>query len=149
MLYGTALGAHLFSLGVASPRRGKEGTDRMRSTRPEYSDPDPAERTGMTSLEYGGRPAEGGEPDDAIRAIVTRLSRPHASGGDVIERAAILAEGANSAAIVAWIVAHAGQPEAAVPQAPARGLHGARLSGGPGAAGDTPRRYVLPVGALT
>ena len=104
---------------------------------------------GMTSLQDGTRPEEGQERDKAIRAVVTRLSRPHASGGDVIERAAILAEGADAAAIVEWIVAHAGEPEAAVPRAPARGLHGARLSGGPAAAGDTPRRYVLPVGALT
>ena len=36
------------------------------------------------------------EPDEAIRAVVTRLSRPHASGGAVIERAAILAEGADA-----------------------------------------------------
>jgi hypothetical protein len=103
----------------------------------------------MTSLEHGARPSEGQERDDAIRAVVVRLSRPHASGGDVIERAAILAEGTDSAAILAWIMAHAGEPEAAVPRASARGLHGARLSGGPGATGDTPRRYVLPVGALT
>ena len=95
-----------------------------------------------------GQPTQGGEHYDSIRAVVTRLSRPHASGGDVIERAAILAEGADSRAIVAWIVAHAGQPEAALPRAPARGLHGARLSSGSGAAGDTPRRYVLPAGAL-
>jgi hypothetical protein len=103
----------------------------------------------MTSLEVGDRSAETGERDDAIRAVVTRLSRPHASGGAVIERAAIVAEGADAAAIVAWIVAHAGAPEAAVPRAPARGLHSARLSGGSGASGDTPRRYVLPAGALT
>jgi hypothetical protein len=100
----------------------------------------------MTSLDDVAGP---GQSDHAIRAIVTRLSRPHASGGDVIERAAIVAEGADAAAIVAWIIAHAGEPEAAVPRASARGLHGARLSGGPGATDDTPRRYVLPVGALT
>ena len=53
-------------------------------------------------------PEHGPEPDEAIRAIVTRLSRPHASGGDVIERAAIVAEGADATAIVQWILAHAG-----------------------------------------
>ena len=90
------------------------------------------------------------ESDDAIRAVVIRLSRPHASGGDVIERAAILAEGTGATAIVAWITAHAGEPEAAAPQASARGgLHGARLSGGSAPAGAAPRRYVLPDGALT
>jgi hypothetical protein len=103
----------------------------------------------MRSLEDGAQPGKGPGPDDAIRAVVRRLSRPHASGGDVIERAAILAEGADATAIVAWILAHAGQPEAIVPRASTRGLHGARLSGGPGAEGAIPRRYVLPVGALT
>ena len=60
-------------------------------------------------------------PDDAIRSAVTRLSRPHRSGGVVIERAAILAEGADSTAIFDWILAHAGRPEAAPTVAPARG----------------------------
>jgi hypothetical protein len=103
----------------------------------------------MTSLEIGERSSESGEREDAIRALVTRLSRPHASGGAVIERAAIVAEGGDAAAIVAWIVAHHGEPEAIAPRAPARGLHGARLSRGPGASRDTPSRYVLPAGALT
>jgi hypothetical protein len=87
--------------------------------------------------------------DDAIRAVVRRLSRPHASGGVVIERAAILAEGADSVAIVAWILAHAGRPEDAVPTASTRGLHGPRQSGRPGTDGGLPRRYVLPDGALS
>jgi hypothetical protein len=103
----------------------------------------------MTSVDDGAQSGKARELDDAIRAVVRRLSRPHASGGDVIERAAILAEGADAAAIVACIVAHAGQPEAAVPRASSRGLHGARPSGGPAAASAPPRRYVLPVGALT
>jgi hypothetical protein len=88
------------------------------------------------------------EPDEAIRAIVTRLSRPHASGGDVIERAAILASGADATAIVRWILAHAGQPETVGPARPTRGLHGARMTAGPGSDGGPPRRYVLPAGAL-
>ena len=90
----------------------------------------------------------GAEPEDPVRAIVTRLSRPHPTGGLVIEHAAILAEGADASAIVEWIIAHAGQPEAAVSQAPMRGLHGTRTSGGPGAPSDRARRYVLPAGAL-
>jgi hypothetical protein len=94
-------------------------------------------------------PASGSELDEAIRAVVTRLSRPHASGGDVIERAAILAEGADATAIVRWILAHAGRPEPTVTGASSRGLHGARLSGAAGAEGAPPRRYVLPAGALT
>ena len=48
------------------------------------------------------RTSQGSNGDDAIRAVVVRLSRPDSSGGTVIERAAILAEGANSAAIVKW-----------------------------------------------
>jgi hypothetical protein len=94
-------------------------------------------------------PQSGPELDEAIRAVVTRLARPHASGGDVIERAAIVAEGADATAIIRWILAHAGEPEPTGPTASPRGLHGARLSGGAGAEGGPPRRYVLPVGALT
>jgi hypothetical protein len=84
----------------------------------------------------------------AIRAVVTRLSRPGPSGGSVIERAAILAEGADSEAIISWIISHAGRPEASAPPAPARGLHGTRLSG-PGGVERHPPRYVLPAGVLT
>jgi hypothetical protein len=64
----------------------------------------------------------------------------------VIERAAILAEGADSARVVAWVVAHGGQPEAAVVSKRA-GLHSPRLDD-PGALTRPPLRYVLPVGAL-
>ena len=85
--------------------------------------------------------------DDVIRALVTRLSRPHRSGGVVIERAAILAEGGESAAILEWITAHAGAPEIALPAAPARGLYGGGFGGGvTGPRG--PARYVLPGDAL-
>jgi hypothetical protein len=85
--------------------------------------------------------------DDAIRVLLTRLARPHPSGGEVIERAAILAEGANSAAVMTWIAAHAGIPEATVATAPRHGLHGSRLNDS-GAEPRTPLRYVLPAGAL-
>ncbi len=85
--------------------------------------------------------------DDAIRTLVIRLSRAHPSGGEVIERAAILAEGADFDAVVGWIIAHDGRPEAkAAPSAP-RGLHGTRLTAAAGAGGP-PARYVLPAGAL-
>jgi hypothetical protein len=86
--------------------------------------------------------------DDTIRAMVTRLSRKHPSGGSVIERAAILAEGADLDDVVAWITAHAGEPEAApAPKHAARGLYDARPDQG-AASGRPPRRYVLPSGAL-
>ena len=86
--------------------------------------------------------------DDAIGAVVRRLSRPGPAGGAVIERAAILAEGADSTAIIDWIIAHAGQPEATAPPASTQGLHGVRSSRNLEAEQRPPRRYVLPAGAL-
>jgi hypothetical protein len=86
--------------------------------------------------------------DDAMRDLVTRLSRPHSSGGDVIERAAILAEGTESTAVVAWIIAHDGAPEAALASSSKGGLHGGRLNDATGAHAPQPLRYVLPAGAL-
>ena len=83
--------------------------------------------------------------DVEIRALVVRLSRPHASGGDVIERAAIMAEGAGSADIVTWITDHDGRPETATNEH--RGLHGGRVTF-TAPAGRAPLRYVLPAGAL-
>lgn len=80
--------------------------------------------------------------DDAIRAVVTRLARPHPQG-NVIERAAILAEGESSAAVLAWITAHHGTPEVVAPSAPGRGLHAGR-----DVVARPPSRYVLPAGAL-
>jgi hypothetical protein len=93
--------------------------------------------------ELAGEPA----PDAAIRAAVTRLARPRPSGGTVIERAAILAEGSDGEAIIGWILSHGGRPEAAAPPATGQGLHGSRL--GSRAAGQHPSRYILPAGALT
>ena len=85
--------------------------------------------------------------EDPICTTVARLSRPHRSGGAVIERAAILAEGTASTAIFAWITAHAGEPEAVTPAAPVRGLYGSGFGGGV-TAPRGPARYVLPAGAL-
>jgi hypothetical protein len=84
--------------------------------------------------------------DEAIRDLVTRLSRSHHTGGAVIERAAILAEGADFDAVEEWIIAHDGRPE----NRPAKtakakgGLYGASASHAP----EGPVRYVLPAGAL-
>ncbi len=86
--------------------------------------------------------------DDEIRAVVKRLSRPHPSGGEVIERVAIVAAGGDFQAIMAWIIAHDGRAEAAVPAAPKGGLHGSRLGYDIGADVPTPVRFVLPAGAL-
>jgi hypothetical protein len=86
--------------------------------------------------------------EDEIRTLVTRLARPHPSGGAVVERAAIMAEGAHVAAVVAWIVAHDGAPEAAVATAPKGGLHSSRLHDAIGSQAAQPSRYVLPADAL-
>jgi hypothetical protein len=86
--------------------------------------------------------------EDDIRALVRRLSRPHRSGGVVIERAAILAEGADATAVVDWILAHEGEAEQdATPKAAkgGGGLHGGR---GTAPAPRPPSRFVLPAAAL-
>ena len=85
--------------------------------------------------------------DEEIRALLTRLSRRHPSGGTVIERAAIVADGADSAAVVAWILDHDGEPEAAADTSSKRGLHSPRLSASMGSE-LAPARYVLPAGTL-
>ncbi len=85
--------------------------------------------------------------DDAIKALVIRLSRARGVGGDTIERAAILAEGSDSAAVVAWILARGGKPETAVAAAPDRGLHSS-LSANEAKRSSAPLRYTLPAGLL-
>jgi hypothetical protein len=89
--------------------------------------------------------------DDAIRALVKRLSRRHPSGGEVIERAAILAEGAKSAAILAWIEDHDWVPEEMVPTAAPESLSGIHGMTRTGTSDRTrprnPSRYVLAPGA--
>jgi hypothetical protein len=87
--------------------------------------------------------------DDAILALVSRLARPHATGGAVIERAAILAEGADFQAVMAWITAHDGQPEATAPAVSKGGLHGSRLNSRDEAQARTPLRFVLPAGTVS
>src|SRR5712671_2842483 len=86
--------------------------------------------------------------EDAIRALLTRLGRRHPSGGVVVERAAILASGADCTAVVDWILAHAGEPEVAAAAKPRGGLHGARVTDRT-ARESTPRRYVLSAHALS
>ena len=83
-----------------------------------------------------------------INALVTRLSRPHSSGGVVIERAATLAEGADFAAVMHWITAHAGTPDAPVSATRGRGLHGSRMIVGDATPSRVPPRFVLPPGML-
>lgn len=85
--------------------------------------------------------------DDAILALVTRLARPDGTGGQVIERAAIMAAGAGSGAVEAWILAHAGKPEEGAATTAGRGLHGDRFIGA-SRQRAAPRRYVIPPGVL-
>jgi hypothetical protein len=86
--------------------------------------------------------------DDAIRSLVTRLARAHPSGGTIIERAAVMAGGADSEEVMTWIVAHGGVPEAMAEPSTHHGLHGTRLHTAPGAKVRAPSRFVLPAGAL-
>jgi hypothetical protein len=100
----------------------------------------------------GARPLPAGAARTAgdIRSLVARLGRPHASGGTVVERAALMAEGADFGAAVTWILAHGGEPETTAASAPRQGLYGPRSDSAGGAAGSrTPQRFVLPPGALT
>lgn len=86
--------------------------------------------------------------DLEISTLVTRLSRPHPSGGVVIERAAILAAGADFPAVMDWITARAGTPDTTMSATRSRGLHGSRLNDGNGTASRAPLRFVLPAGTL-
>jgi hypothetical protein len=89
------------------------------------------------------------DAEGAIRAVVARLSRPDGEGAVVIERAAIVAEGLNAAAIEEWIVTHGGEPEAPVVRPPHPGLYGSRNDTFAGRFGARPpRRYVVPAAAL-
>jgi hypothetical protein len=105
-----------------------------------------------TVREYGAAVSSDGQPasDEDISALVARLSRPNRNGGRVIERAAIMAEGANSAAILDWLVASSWQPEEPVVSKADRGgsgLHGMRQESERGRAREqAPRRYVSPSG---
>ena len=92
--------------------------------------------------------AEDALSDAEIRALLKRLARPHSSGGDVVERAALLASGSDFSAVMAWIAQHAGVAGAMASEAPRRGLHGPRVGLSGGAAPRTPLRFVLPAGAL-
>ena len=84
--------------------------------------------------------------EESIRKLVTRLARPHRSGGRVIERASLLSSGADFDAVMEWILAHGGTPEAAVESSTHHGLHGARGGGGPV---PKPLRFVLPPDGAT
>ena len=93
--------------------------------------------------DYGSRVDQ-----DAIRELVTRLARAHPSGGTVIERAAIVAEGADFDAVMTWILAHGGTPETAVASTKKQGMYGSGLHSSAESEPRFPSRFVLPAGAL-
>lgn len=66
----------------------------------------------------------------------------------MIERAAILAEGADFPEVMEWIIDHAGKPDTAVAAPPPRGLHGARIAEPLRAEQRRALRYVLPADTL-
>ncbi len=67
----------------------------------------------------------------------------------MVERAAILAEGADFNEVLAWIDAHGGRPEWAAAPVSGGGLHGNRMQGGSVPARGVALRYVLPPKALS
>ncbi len=83
---------------------------------------------------------------DETTALVKRLSRPHASGGMVIERSVILAEGANSSTILRWISEHDGIADSTAASTRGHGLHGSRPNAPMPA--EPARRYVVPARAF-
>lgn len=85
---------------------------------------------------------------DATAVLIKRLARPHPSGGTVIERSVILAEGSHSTAILAWIAAHDGTPDSTLPQAQNKGLHSRSPATGTERQTTPARRYILPAHAF-
>ena len=86
--------------------------------------------------------------DDEIKTLLSRLARPHPSGGQVVERAALVAAGPDFPQVLAWITDHDGQPEALKEATVGGGVHGARI-GTRGSGNQTaPLRYVLRSGVL-
>lgn len=106
----------------------------------------PASGLRPTHAPASGEARSPSERDDEIRALVNRLARRHRSGGRVVERAAVLAEGADFDEVMAWIVQHGGVPEVAAPPRAARGLHAPRQSAA--VADPVPLRFIFPAGAL-
>lgn len=96
---------------------------------------------GSSAAARSRRPDDDG--DKAEPSASARRGRP------VIERAAILAEGADFDEVMAWIVARGGKAEAMASAAPGRGLHASRLDDRAGGEDRTPLRFVLPPGALS
>lgn len=92
----------------------------------------------MADLDTTAAPTD----EDELRLVVERLSRRDRSGGRVIERAALLAEGTRSTALIAWLGEHGWEPEAPAAASPrGGGIHGQREHRS--ASSGAPTRYVL------
>ena len=79
---------------------------------------------------------------DELRTVVDRLARSDRAGGRVIERAALLAEGTRSTALIAWLGEHGWEPEAPAAASPrGGGIHGQREHRS--ATPVAPARYLL------
>jgi hypothetical protein len=89
-----------------------------------------------------------GVSTDAIGAVVKRLARPHASGGMVVERSVIMAEGTSSAEILSWISDHDGVADFTVTAVRSKGLHGSRIDAHAAPKDAPARRFVLPARAF-
>jgi hypothetical protein len=85
--------------------------------------------------------------DEAIRSLLTRVGRRHKSGGIVVERATLMAEGADFDAVAAWITKHGGTPEMKSRSTKSRGLHEMRAADST-SVDAKPQSFVLPPGAL-
>jgi hypothetical protein len=85
---------------------------------------------------------------DATAVLIKRLARPHPSGGTVIERSVILAEGTQSTAILAWIADHDGTPDSTLARPQSKGLHSPSPAVGADRQAAQARRYILPAHAF-
>ena len=86
--------------------------------------------------------------ESAIEEIVKRLARPHRNGGHVVERVAILAEGADFDAVMRWILDRDGVAETAKAREAPRGIHASRYHDTEGDAAPPPARFILPPGVV-
>jgi hypothetical protein len=97
----------------------------------------------------GDRERPPGTTDEQmVRELVTRLSRQDRRGASVIERAAILAEGANTKSIVNWIPRPRGTTRGAGFCRRPRGACTVDAYRAGKHDNVAPRRYVLPPGVL-
>lgn len=88
-----------------------------------------------------------GMDDTEIRTLVRRIARRSSTGGYTVERATLVAEGSDVAAIEAWIVRAGGVAESAAP-AKGAGLFADRVSEREASRAVAPLRYTLPAGAF-